>query len=110
DQWVVVGELGAEVQPLLAVRSPVGQLGPDREVPAPGPAATRHRDRHLVRLGQPEERPAGRVEPGDQARRYAVPGHVEEAGLPAGALDLPGDRVDLRARPAGQALWPARTD
>ena len=49
-----------------------------------------HGDLHLVRERQLEERGAGRSQPGQQVRRDAVAGDVEEAVLTARRFDLPG--------------------
>ena len=49
---IITGQLGAEVQALLQVRPPGGELGADREEPPPGPPAALHGDLQLVRLRQ----------------------------------------------------------
>jgi len=85
---VASGQLGAEVQSLLQVRLPGGELAADRKVPAPGPAAPLHGDLHLVRHGQGEELGARGGQLIEQFRGHAVAGHVEEAAVPARRLDL----------------------
>jgi hypothetical protein len=87
---IVAAEFGAEVEPLLQVGPARGEFGTDREVSPPGRAAAGHGDLHLGRLRQREKRGAGRRQPGQQVRRDAVAGDVEEAVLAARRLDLPG--------------------
>ena len=104
DHPRIIGrQLGTEVQPLLQVRPPGGELGAHREVAAPRPAAALHCDLHLVRHRQREELASRCRELAQQVSRHAVPGHVEEAALAAGRLDLPGyRRTRRRWRVAGQ--------
>jgi hypothetical protein len=95
---VVLGQLGAEVEPFLQVRPPGGELAADREIAPPGPAAPRHGDLRLVRRGQGEELGARAGQLIEQLRGHAVAGHVEEAAVPARRLDLLRHRA--RGRPA----------
>ena len=89
---VVGGQLGAEVEAFLQVGLAGGELGADREETPPGPAAAGHGDLQLVGRRQREELGAGLGQPGEQLGGHAVPGHVEEAVLAAGRLDLPRHR------------------
>ena len=95
DPGVVGPELRAEVEALLAVGPAGGELGPDREPAAPGPAAPLHRHERLLLLGQGEKRSRQAVE------AVAEPGvdpvaHDGEAPVgAAGGIDLGGDAVDV---------------
>jgi hypothetical protein len=96
------GKLGAEVEALLAVRPPGGQLGTHREVTAPRGAAVPHGDLHLAGLRQPEEPAGGGVEPAQQLGRHTMADDVEEAAVPAGPLDVAGHLAQRRTGSPGQ--------
>ena len=100
---IIGGQLGAEVQALLLIRLPGGELGAHREEPPPGAAAALHGYLQLVRQRQREELSARLGQLLKQPGRHAMPGHVEEAALAAGGLDLPGhSRPGRRRCPADQ--------
>ena len=92
------GQLGAEVDALLAVGPARRELAADREPAPPGATAARPSRSAPSRVGEGEEVPA------TAARgRRAAPGRRrgrrrEEAGVPAGGVDLSGDRRTSRPR------------
>jgi hypothetical protein len=98
---VVAGQFGAEVQSFLQVRLTRRELAAHREVTPPGAAAPLHGDLHLVRHGEGEELGARGGQLILQLRGHAVAGHVEEAALPAGRLDL---LRHAAGRPGGSAV------
>jgi hypothetical protein len=95
---IIVRQLGAEVQPLLQIRSAGGELGADREVAPPGPAAALHGNLQLVRQRQREELGARLGQLRQQPGRHTMAGQVEKAALAAGLLDLPGHNSPRRSR------------
>lgn len=82
------GPLGTEVQALLTVWDPRGQLATHREPSAPRRTATRHLDVAFDRIGQREEPSSCVVEIGEEGLVDAVALDDEETHLAACAIDL----------------------
>ena len=87
--------IGAEVDPLLAVRATGGQFAADREPPTPRPTGTDHGDLGLLDVGQCEELVRGTFEFGLQRRVDAVTDDAEESDLSARLIDLAGHLGDV---------------
>ncbi len=79
DASIVGAELGAEVQPFLAVGYPRGQLAAERKPAPPGAPAVGHRDLGLLRIVEREELARECVEALPQSRIDSVTDDGEEA-------------------------------
>lgn len=95
-------QFAAQVQAFLPVRAVGGQFAAKREIAAPGAPAKLHAPAQLARLVEGEELPRQALQALDQLRLDAVPDHVEEALLAAGAVDSHGDRPSRRRVAAGK--------
>ena len=77
-----------KVETLFSIGLARRQLATDRKVSAPGPAAARHRDLHLLRLALCEKLATQCLQSLTERFVNAVIDDVEEPGLPARGSDL----------------------
>src|SRR5262249_29867938 len=96
----VVRQFGAEIQALLQIWPPGGELGADREVAPPGPAAALHGNLQLVRHRQSEELSARIGQLVQQPGWHTMASYVEKAAFAAGGLVLPAPPGLPRSRRA----------
>src|SRR5262245_39096658 len=87
---VIVSELRAEIDAFFQIGLARSQFASDREIAAPGPAATGHVNLHLRFNFLSEESPAEMFQPLLQAFINAMPDDVKESALAARLSDLGG--------------------
>ena len=87
-QRVIVTQLGAEVEALLAIGSAGCELAANRKIPAPGSAAFFHSDRELLFKILIEKPSAQFFQAALKGIVHSVPGDVEESRFATSPADL----------------------
>ena len=88
DPRILRRQFLAEIDPLLLVGESRSELAAEGEPAAPGRTGLRHGDLGLLRFGQGEKGPRGRVQRPDHVVRDAMAGDVEEPVARRGLADL----------------------